>query len=332
MVLREPWYKKLFVIQDTLFHTSVTFFHRTMGYKYCFVPATTDAVSSPMGPGSDSEPVPILFLGQKPHLADSMQFSLEYFLRIQDDVPGVYYVNTSFRGEDPDAMHLNQFYHIECELLGPFHRGMEVAELYITNLVSSLLQNHEETVKAVAGSTDHLLALLELYRSHGRKFPRITVDDALDLPMMDSSCWRFVVDSDPSKGRTVTRAGELKLIKHFGGAVWLTEMDHLSVPFYQAFLGETCTKARCADLLLGNGEVLGLGERHVLPQDVLAALQQHQVSAEEYAWYIEIRERKPILTTGWGMGIERFLAWVFQHDDIRDMTIVQRMKAFSSAP
>lgn len=125
---------------------------------------------------------------------------------------------------------------------------------------------------------------------------------------------------------------ELKLIEHFGGAVWLTEMDHLSVPFYQAFVDEDRTKARCADILFGNGEILGLGERHVLAKDVLAALQQHEVPVDGYAWYTEIRKQKPILTTGWGMGIERFLAWVFQHDDIRDMTIVPRMKGFTFAP
>jgi len=109
-------------------------------------------------------------------------------------------------------------------------------------------------------------------------------------------------------------------------------MDHLSVPFYQAYTDETCTKARCADLLLGNGEVLGLGERHTLSKDVLAALRHHQVSAEPYAWYMEIRDTKPVLTTGWGMGIERFLAWVLRHNDIRDLAIIPRMKGYSFAP
>ncbi|KAK2590537.1 hypothetical protein QQS21_011787 [Conoideocrella luteorostrata] len=52
-VLQEPWYRHLFVVQDALFHISVTFFHRQLDYKHCFVPMTTDAVSSPMGLGSD---------------------------------------------------------------------------------------------------------------------------------------------------------------------------------------------------------------------------------------------------------------------------------------
>ncbi|KAI0410758.1 putative asparaginase like 1 [Xylaria grammica] len=331
-VLQHPWYQKLFFTQDAIFHTSVAFFQKRLGYKYCFVPMTTDAVSSPMGLGSDSDLVPIVFLGKKTHLADSMQFSLEYFLRIADGVPGVYYINTSFRGEDPDAMHLNQFYHVECELLGPFSEGIRVAETYVTNLVSTLLKDHKELVETVTGSTNHLVAFLEHHRSHDCKLPQITVGDALGLPIMDTTCWKYILASDPSRGRTITRAGELKLIEHFGGPVWLTEMDHLGVPFYQAFTDKTRQKARCADLLLGNGEVLGLGERHVSAEHVRAALRQHEIPPTGYAWYGEIREQKAILTTGWGMGVERFLAWVFQHDDIRDMAVIPRMKGLSFAP
>ena len=121
-VLQNPWYGNLLAAQNSLFHTSVAYFDKTVGYKYAFVPATTDAISSPMGLGSDSLPVSISFLGKETRLADSMQFALEYFLRIQGGLPGVYYINNSFRGEDSDSMHLNQFYHIECELSGTsFH-------------------------------------------------------------------------------------------------------------------------------------------------------------------------------------------------------------------
>lgn len=331
-VLEHPWYAALVTVQDALFRRSVDFFQKHLGYKYCFVPATTDAVSSPMGLGSDSEPVPIDFLGQKTYLADSMQFSLEYFLRIKDDLPGVYYVNTSFRGEDPDAMHLNQSHHIECELRGPFSEGISVAERYIVDLVSTLLRDEEAVVISAAGSSAHLTELLQHYQSHGERFPQISLDDALGLPVIDSTCWKYVLADEPSRGRTLSRAGELKLVEYFHGPVWLTEMDHLSVPFYQAFTDESRMKARCADLLLGNGETLGLGERHVQASEVLAALRQHEVEAKGYSWYTGIRDLKPILTTGWGMGIERFLAWVFQHDDIRDLTVIPRMKGHSFAP
>ena len=75
-------------------------------------------------------------------------------------------------------------------------------------------------------------------------------------------------------------------------------MDHISVPFYQAFIDNTHAKARCADLLLGNGEVLGLGERHLSSADVSEALKQHAVPAEPYKWYTEMRQTSEIQTGG----------------------------------
>ncbi|KAI1175825.1 hypothetical protein F4777DRAFT_548715 [Nemania sp. FL0916] len=331
-VLQDPWYKNLFIAQDALYHVSVKYFRETLGYKYCFLPASTDAVSSPMGLGSDSEPVAIRLLGQDTHLADSMQFCLEYALRIQPEVPGVYYINTSFRGEDVDAMHLNQFYHVECEFLGGFDEGIGVAERYVVALVEGFLQDHADAIRTTAGTTKHLEDLLEYYSCHDRGFPQISLSEALKLPGMDESCWNYVLDSDPSKGQSLTRRGELKLIEYSRGPVWLTNMNHLSVPFYQAYTDETRSTARCADLLLGNGEVLGLGERHLTSDLVREALQHHQVPGGGYAWYMDMRDIQQIQTTGWGMGIERFLAWAFQWTDIRDLALVPRMKGSRFAP
>ena len=59
------------------------------------------------------------------------------------------------------------------------------------------------------------------------------------------------MEGNSELGQKVTRAGEQKLMQHYGGAVWLTHMKHLSVPFYQAYDNETMETARCADLLLG---------------------------------------------------------------------------------
>lgn len=331
-VLREPWYSKVLAVQDTIFHTTTRYFKNGLGYKYGLLPVTTDAVSSPMGLGSDSQPVPVSILGQNTYLADSMQFALEYFLRIEKGLPGVYYVGCSFRGEDSDEMHLNQFYHVECELPGDFNKCISVAEQYLCSLITVLVEECADSVRAVAGGITHLQTFLDCCRSDHGQLPRITLDQALELPGMDDSTWKYAVSSQPDKGRCITRAGELQLIEHFGGAVWLTEMDHVGVPFYQAFTDRTHTKAQCADLLLGNGEVLGLGERHISSADVSEALKQHAVPAEPYKWYIQMKQTREIQTSGWGMGVERFMAWVFQHDDIRDLAIIPRIKGHEFAP
>ncbi|KAL9001596.1 MAG: hypothetical protein Q9188_005442 [Gyalolechia gomerana] len=337
--VRSDWYTAMLTIQSTFYHTSIDFFHRKLGYTYALVPQTTDSISSPMGLGSDSQPVHISLHGQETFLADSMQFTLEYALRLNDGLKGAYYVGCSFRGEDYDQTHLNQFYHIECELFGDLNDGIGVAEAYIMNLATMLLESHGDLIENTAGGTKHINELLELYSSSGRKLPRIELDQALTIPEIQSTigAWEYAVADDPSKGRALTRTGERILISIFKGAVWLTEMDHLSVPFYQAFVPEKQqSKAQCADLLLGPGEVLGLGQRHVDVQSVKDALEMHEVPEENYRWYMDIRDEakggKPLLTTGWGMGMERFLCWLLGHDDVRDMAIIPRLKGMKFQP
>ena len=79
-----------------------------------------------------------------------------------------------------------------------------------------------------------------------------------------------------------------------------------------------------ADLLMGPGEVVGCGQRHKTASEVLEALARHSVESEPYEWYIGLKSEFPLQTTGFGLGVERFLLWLTGHDDIRDLQIVPR--------
>ncbi|XP_029106237.1 uncharacterized protein LOC108928812 [Scleropages formosus] len=331
LAINSQWYRNLFKIQNTLFHATVEFFHTICRYAYALTPLTTDTISSPMGLGSDSEPVCVNVLGQDVYLADSMQFVLEYFLRFQEGLPGAYYVSPSFRGEDPDATHLNQFYHVECELLGSMDTAMQVAENYLVHLTRAMLKKHSDIILRSAGTVLHARDLLE--KLDGQKpLPRVTLEQALSI-MPSEDCMEWVQDGEPQFGRNLTRKGEQVLIEMYGGAVWLTDMDHLGVPFYQAYVeGSGRCKAKAADLLLGLGETIGLGERHSTPGMVQEALRHHAVPEDSYRWYINMRQAKPLLTSGWGMGTERYLCWLLKHNDVRDMHIIPRMKAKKYMP
>lgn len=331
LAINNQWYHNLFQIQNTLFHSTVEYFHSSCQYAYALTPITSDTISSPMGLGSDSEPVSVNLLGQDVYLADSMQFVLEYFLRFQENLPGVYYISPSFRGEDPDTTHLNQFYHVECEVLGDIDKAISIAERYLVHLTKCMLKKHSGIILNTAGTLAHVATMLG--KLDGKNtLPRIPLDQA--IPMMPSAdCLEWVQDGQPQFGRKLTRKGERFLIEKYGGAVWLTEMDHLGVPFYQAYVeGTEQKKAKAADLLLGLGETLGLGERHFTPERVKEALRQHAVQEQSYEWYINMREVKPLLTSGWGMGTERYLCWLLQHDDVRDIVIIPRLKGKKYMP
>ena len=206
-------------------------------------------------------------------------------------------------------MHLNQFYHAECELLGTLDDGIDLAERYIVAVTHAILDKHVDTIRAVAGTTSHVDDFLSLVNKNGGHLPRITLSNALSLNEITSTpnTWEYAVATDHSKGRALTCTGERILIQKFGGAVWLTEMDHLSVPFYQAFVPHTNNaKALCADLLFGPGEVLGLGQRHTSANEVSEGLKLHEVPEHNYQWYLDIRDEdkggKGLQTKGGGWG------------------------------
>ncbi|PRY37518.1 asparagine synthetase A [Umezawaea tangerina] len=309
--LDSPWFRLITRINAELVHASGDFY-RARDISPVLMPITVNSVSSPMGLGSDSLPVRIDLFGDPTYLADSMQFQLEFMLRM--GLPGAYYIMPTFRGEDPDSSHLNQFFHSEAEIAGGLDDVMRLVEGYVTALCSRLLDSPvADDIADVAGGLDHVVDLA------GRtRFPEVTFDEACALVDPEH------VEDRGSGVRTITRAGELQLIERFGGVVWLTRMPENAVPFYQAGGGDGT--ALCADLLLGLGEVAGCGERHTTRADTERAIVGHDVDPADYEWYLRMKELAPLRSAGFGLGLERFLAWVLRHHDIRDMHLMPRLK------
>lgn len=306
-----PWYHMLTRLYGLLLETT-NGFYAGEGITPVLMPITVSSVSSPMGLGSDSLPVRIDLMGEPVYLADSMQFQLEFMLR--HHLRGAYYVMPSFRGEDPDETHLNQFFHSEAEILGGLDDVMGLVERYLRALVARVLDHPvADEVARAAGGLDHLRRLADR-----DTWPKVTFEEATTL--LDADCFEERGAGVP----VITRRGEAALIERFGGAVWLTHPPHLSVPFYQRRTAGG--QAECADLLLGVGEVVGCGARHVNADEVREALTDHGVNADEYDWYIRMREEQPLATAGFGLGIERFVLWLLNHHDIRDLHVMPRLK------
>jgi asparaginyl-tRNA synthetase len=312
-LLRSEWYNNLALIQDKIVTSTIRFYSQK-GYQFMMFPLTTGTISSPMGLGSDSQPVKIELEGIETYLADSMQFFLEVGVRLNNK--GVYYIAPSFRGEKADSRHLCQFYHSEAEIVGNLEDVMNLVEEYIIFLTESFYQdiNLNNIINNTAGGTEHLSNLLAL---KGKQFPRITMKEAIDILAVNNECFTEI-----DGFKTINSQGEKLLIKKFNGFVWLTHFNHMIVPFYQS--EDSDGTARCADLLFGMGETVGSGERHFDGNAVRKALKMHNISEKEYDWYIKLKNSSKIQTAGFGMGVERYIAWLLNQDDIRDMQLLPR--------
>jgi asparaginyl-tRNA synthetase len=317
--LRSPWYVLMTDLQDIVVRATVSYAYGR-GLKALNPPLTTRTVTCPTGLGSDSEPVPVTVSGVETFLSDSAQFALEYGCRLAGR--GCYTILPSFRHEEPDDTHLSQFTHSEAELVGGLEDVIEYVEGYVKYLAQAILDEYGRELSIVVSGISHLERMAE-----AAAFPRVTFREAMKLVGDHPDC------IGESGGRSVlTRQGERRLMERVNEFVWVTHLDHLSVPFYQAFGDGRQQTASCADLFFGMGEIVGSGERHRTGAEVREALALHAVPETEYAWYVSLKEDFPLRTAGFGMGVERFLMWVVGHDDIRDIPLISRVDEENAWP
>lgn len=316
-VLVNPWYKLLVKLENLVSMETMKFYEEK-GIITMHLPVTTGSISSPMGQGSDSLPVKVNLEGIDTYLADSMQFLLEYGCRLNEK--GVYYVMPSFRGEKADERHLCQFYHSEAEIPGNLEDVMNLVEEYVKYLSKKILENFKEELEKAIGDISHI----EKIANYNGNFPRITFNQAEQAlkEKFGDNLNDYIEYNDG--WRNITRKAEQELIKIYDGIVWITNYDILAVPFYQQFDNDLDGTTKNADLLFGIGETVGCGERHQNDMDLLKSMKLHEVDKEEYEWYIKLKEKYPLQTAGFGMGIERYLMWVLKASDIRNMQICLR--------
>ena len=295
----------------------------------------TVSASSPMGPGSDSKPVLFEFGGHKTYLTDSAQFGFEPILL--NGIDKAYSYLPSLRGEDADYRHLNQFYHTELELKGDRSDAMQIAEGLVKYLSAAFLASPNILKSISAQPESTIKALTDIVES--KSFNRISFDDACKL-LEENGCKEYINYTE--MGRDISSKGELKIMELLDAhtPIWMTDYDKNRVAFYQKPNPDDTTKVLNADLLFPpiisgsfGGEIIGLGQRQDTPEEIMQTLQEQQVSADAYNWYIELRKLPGYSTTsGFGLGIERFLAWSLCLITIRDTIVYPRIKGEVAAP
>ena len=318
VVLKNDWYKNLCLFQDE-FNYATALFYKERGIQNFQFPLTTNSISSPVGLGSNSSPVKVNIKGIDTYLADSMQFFLEYACRLNKK--GAYYLAPSFRGEKANKRHLSQLLHSEAEISGGLDEVISLCQDYLEYLVTHLLKNCANEIEGITNSLAHLENFLKVCH----KIPRCTFEEAAKI-LKDNS--NYIKNF--GNYRTINSKGEKRLMEYFGGYVWLIKFDYMAVPFYQKYDPADPQKTLNADLLMGIGEIIGSGERHFSGVEVKKALDKHRVSSEPYGWYIYMKEKYPLQTSGFGMGVERFFLWLLKHDDIRDCQLLPRFNGIKT--
>lgn len=295
----------------------------------------TSSVSSPMGPGSNSEAIEIKFGNIDSYLVDSSQFGFEPLLL--NGLDKVYCYMPSMRGENPDKRHLNQFFHCEMEMKGSLEDIKGVVEGYVKIMCETILK------------ADNIIRLISKdYKKTKEILENVVVLDSFENSSFDEAvtllekAGKSNLVNYTDYGRDISAKGELEFLKILKTnlPVWINNFDRDRVPFYQKPCEDNDNKVINADLLFPpikngsfGGEIVGGGQRQNDTKSMYESLSRQNVSPDPYAWYIDLRrQEKYRLSAGFGLGIERFISWALGLEDIKDAIIYPRLKNIISYP
>jgi len=330
------YYRALVVLRHYIKAISDYYFGFLNNAKNIDLFMLTPSVSSPMGPGSDSAPLPIEFGKFKTFLVDSSQFGFEPLLI--NGLNKVYCYLPSMRGENPDARHLNQFFHCELEMKGMLSDLMPIIEGYI-KILSEIVLEFKNILNRISNNPEATKEFLKK-TIECERFPQITFDEAIDLLVKNG---KKDLINFTEHGRDISSNGEIELMKimNLNTPLWLKFFDRDRVAFYQKPMPENKEKTINADLLFPSlisgsfgGEIVGSGQRQDSPEEMYESLKrQDGISSKPYEWYIELRRLPGYSTTcGFGLGVERFIAWELAKNNIKDVILYPRLKDTMTCP
>lgn len=335
LIAKNKYFQALTILRHYLKIVSDDYLGCILNAKNVDLFMLTSSVSSPLGPGSDSKPVRIKFGNLETFLTDSSQFGLEPLLIQNFDK--VYCYLPSIRGENPDKRHLNQFFHCELEMVGTLEKLIPLIEKYIKILSYTLLALTNTLNKTSNNPAKSRTALRKIISI--KKFPVITFDEA--ITMLIKYGYKKLINST-SQGRCITYEGEIKLMEilKIDTPIWVKYYDRNMIAFYQKPMLHNPNKTINADLLFPpiinkslGGEIIGAGQRQNKPKEIYESLRRQKISSKPYKWYINLRRMPNYrITSGFGLGIERFIAWALAKDDIKDVILYPRLKNISTLP
>lgn len=220
----------------------------------------------------------------------------------------VFSFGPTFRAEKSKTRrHLIEFWMIEPEMaFVEFEENLVVQEEYVSYIVQSVLKNCTIELKAL----NRDVAKLEKIQA---PFPRITYDDAI----------KFLHENgfeDIQWGDDFGAPHETAIAESYEMPVFITHYPTSLKPFYMQPAADRDDVVLCADLIApeGYGEIIGGSER-IYDYDLLKQrLEEHGLPLESYNWYLQLRQYGAVPHSGFGLGLERTVAWISGVEHVRE--------------
>jgi len=278
---------------------------RSFFYKQNYV-----LLDTPIFTGSVGESAGTLFETEyfdigKAYLAQTGQLYLETGIFAHDRV---YCFGPTFRAEKSKTRrHLTEFWMLEAETAN-FDNEMNIIfqDLFVRTVVKDTIDKCRAELKVLERDVDKLIQFIE------NPFTIISYDEAISILQSKKEEIQW--------GEDINAERENILTDHFKGALFVKNYPRSIKAFYMKQNPENPKTVLCADLIApeGVGEIIGGSEREEGLDKIIERIKEENLSLESYFWYLDLRKYGSVPHSGFGLGLERLIAWIAGLPHVRE--------------
>ncbi len=251
------------------------------------------------------------YFGEKAYLSQSGQLYLEPACMA---LGKVYCFGPTFRAEKSKTRrHLMEFWMLEPEMaFAGLDDVMALSEDFLVSVVSRILDRCPEELKILERDTSKLEKVQ-------KPFPRVQYKDAVRQ--------LHELGSDLKYGDDFGGDDETILTQQYDRPIMVHRYPAAVKAFYMEPDPEDPSLALCVDVLApeGYGEIVGGSERIHDHDLLLSRIQEHGLPVEAFQWYLDIRRYGTVKHGGFGIGLERTVAWLCGLNHVRETIPYPRM-------
>jgi asparaginyl-tRNA synthetase len=260
---------------------------------------------------------PVDYFDEQAYLTQSGQLYIEATAMA---LGKVYSFGPTFRAEKSKTRrHLTEFWMVEPEVAyGELDDIMALAEGLLSYLVKRCLEHRRPDLQTIGRDVSKL-------ENIEAPFPRITYDEA--VKMLQEAHAKGALENNFEWGGDLGSPDETYISSQFDRPVMVHRYPAKVKAFYMEPDPQRPDLALCVDVLApeGYGEIIGGSQRMASYDLLLKRIHDHGLPEEAFKWYLDLRKYGSVPHAGFGMGIERAVAWICGLEHVRETIPFPRM-------